>query len=156
MDRTLIVLKPDAVQRGLVGRILARLEQKGLKLVGLKLLGVSRETAERMYAEHRDRDFYEPLVRFLTSGPVVAVAVDGRNAAHVVRTLVGATFAAEAAPGTLRGDLGMSTRSNLVHASDGADSARREMPLFFRPDELVDYSLDLERWVYVEPDGAGE
>ena len=150
MDRTLVVLKPDAVQRALLGRILTRFEQKGLKIVGLKMLRVSRERAERMYHVHREKDFYEPLVRFITSGPVVAAVVEGQDVVNVVRGMLGPTCGAEAPAGTIRGDFGMSTRSNLVHASDSAESAGQEMGLFFTPAELVDYELSLGLWVYVE------
>lgn len=155
MDQTLIVLKPDAVQRGLIGRILTRFEQKGLKISALKMLTPSRELAEKMYRVHRGEDFYEPLVRFITSGPVVAAVVEGPDAVNVVRAMVGATFSAEAPAGTIRGDFGMSIRSNLVHASDSPESVRDEMALFFQPGERVDYSLSLEHWVSVEADGPG-
>jgi nucleoside-diphosphate kinase len=148
MERTLVLLKPDAVQRRLVGPILARLERKGLDLVGLKMIRVSRAQAESHYAEHRDRDFYEPLVRFLSSGPVVAAAVEGRDAVQVVRRMVGATFGHEADPGTIRGDLAVSMRFNLVHASDSIASARRELAFFFETEELFSREPVDQAWVY--------
>lgn len=148
MERTLLLLKPDAVQRRLVGAILQRLERKGLDIVGLKMMRLTRAEAARHYAEHRGKEFYEPLVRFLASGPVVAVAVEGQDAVRVVRALVGATFSTDAAPGTIRGDFGMSRRFNLVHASDSPASARRELGLFFKRGELVRRRPVDAGWVY--------
>lgn len=153
MDQTLIVLKPDTVQRGLVGPILSRFERKGLKITGLKMLTVSRELAERMYQVHRREEFFEPLVRFITSGPVVAAVLEGRDAINVVRAMVGPTFSSGAPAGTIRGDFGLSMRSNLVHAADSPESLRHELALFFKPEELVDYPLSLARWVCVEAEG---
>lgn len=137
IERTLVLLKPDAVGRGLVGEIIARFERKGLELAGLKLVEIGRETAEAHYAEHRGKPFCEGLVRFITSGPLVAVVVEGRGAVRVVRAMVGATSGQDALPGTVRGDYAVSDRFNLVHASDGAESALREIGRFFREDELV-------------------
>jgi nucleoside-diphosphate kinase len=148
MQRTLVLLKPDAVERGLVGAILARFEAKGLKLAGLKLLRVTPELAERHYAVHRGKPFYPGLIRFITSGPVVAACVEGRKAIEAVRKLAGATDAAEAAPGSIRGDLAASNRFNLVHASDSAESAVQELANFFRPEELVETGRDSLRWLY--------
>lgn len=149
MERTLVLLKPDAVQRGLIGRILARFEDKGLKLVGLKLRHFSVEHLKEHYAVHRERPFFAGLVRFMSSGPVVALALEGVDAIGVVRNLVGATHAAAAAPGTIRGDFGLSRSNNLVHASDSADSARTELALFFaEPGELVGWTPVNEPWVY--------
>ena len=148
MERTLVLLKPDAVARGLVGEVLGRLEAKGLKLAGLKLLKVPPELAERHYAVHRGKPFYPGLVRFITSGPVVAACFEGRRAVAVVRRLTGATDAAEAAPGSIRGDLAVSNRFNLVHASDAPETAAAELANFFRPDELVGPGGESLRWLY--------
>ena len=148
MERTLVVLKPDAVQRQLVGTIVSRLEAKGLKLVGMKMLSVSSELAERMYEVHQGKDFYEPLMKFITASPVVAVVLEGVNAIAVTRSLMGPTFGPDAPGGTIRGDLGMSRRYNLVHGSDSPESAEREIPLFFSDDELVCYELRDEAWIY--------
>ncbi len=137
IERTLVLIKPDAVGRALTGEILARFEHKGLELAGLKLLRLDRRAAEDHYAEHRDRPFYEGLVRFITSGPLVAAVIEGRGAVGVVRKMVGATSGQDALPGTIRGDYAVSGRLNLVHASDGPESARREIARFFRDDELA-------------------
>jgi nucleoside-diphosphate kinase len=145
-ERTLVLIKPDGVQRLLAGRILSRFEERGLKLVGLKLVRVDRELAERHYAIHRQKPFFGSLVDFITSSPLVAAVFEGPNAIAVVRAMVGATRPLEAAPGTIRGDFALETAQNLVHASDGADTARTELALWFRPDELADYERDIDRW----------
>jgi nucleoside-diphosphate kinase len=142
------MLKPDAVQRGLVGRILARFEAKGLKIVALKMARVDRGLAERHYAPHKGKDFYEPLLRFVTSGPMVFVVLEGKGAVAVARKMMGATFGPNAEPGTIRGDLGMSNRFNLIHGSDAPDVAEREIALFFRPEELIDWQPAAQPWVY--------
>ncbi|HYL40103.1 MAG TPA: nucleoside-diphosphate kinase [Candidatus Binatus sp.] len=152
-ERTLVLLKPDAVQRQLVGPLVGRFEARGLKIVGLKLMAVSRELAERHYAVHRDKPFFGGLVAFITSGPLVAVAFEGPNAIALVRAMIGATRPHEAAPGTIRGDLAIETAQNLVHASDGPETAAAELALWFRPDELVAYGREVDRWV-LAPDGA--
>lgn len=146
-ERTLVLIKPDGVQRLLVGRILARFEERGLKPVGLKLMQVERSLAERHYAVHQGKPFYEGLVDFITSGPLVAIALEGPNVISAVRVMVGATRAHEAAAGTIRGDLAIETGQNLVHASDGPDTAAAELALWFGPGELVDYSREIDRWV---------
>jgi len=153
MERTLVLLKPDAVQRGLVGRILARFEEKGLKVVGLKMMSVSRELARRVYSVHEGKDFFEPLIEFVTGGPVVAAVLEGKDAVCITRKLLGPTFGPDAPPGTIRGDFAMSRRYNLVHGSDSPESAAKEMPLFFRPEEMVDYNLAGERWIYARQGG---
>ncbi|MCI0345587.1 MAG: nucleoside-diphosphate kinase [Chloroflexi bacterium] len=145
-ERTLVLLKPDAVQRLLTGRILTRFEERGLKIVGLKLVAVSRELAERHYDIHRSRPFFGGLVDFITSSPLVAVALEGPNAIAVVRSMVGATRPHEAAPGTIRSDFALETAQNLVHASDGPDTATAELALWFEPHELVAYERDIDRW----------
>jgi nucleoside-diphosphate kinase len=136
METTLVLLKPDAVRWRLLGEIISRLERKGLLLVGMKMLRMDRGLAARHYAEHVGKSFYEELVEFITSGPLVALAVQGPNAIRAVRTLIGNTDPLQAAPGTIRGDFGLLQGENLVHASDSPESARRELALFFEPDEL--------------------
>jgi nucleoside-diphosphate kinase len=149
VERTLVLLKPDAVQRGLVGRILARFEEKGLKIVGLKMRQFPVAQIEKHYAPHRERPFFRNLVEFMTSGPVVALALEGKNAIEVTRTLMGATNAAKAAPGTIRGDLGLSFSNNLVHGSDGPESAADELANFFADAaEICEWTPAGEAWIY--------
>lgn len=147
MERTYVMVKPDGVQRNLVGEVIGRLERKGLKLVGLKMIRLSRETAESHYAAHRERPFFPGLIRFITSGPVVAMVWEGERAVSAVRAVMGATDPVAAAPGSLRGDFALSVGMNIVHGSDSPESAEREIALFFRPEELVDYPKDADRWV---------
>ncbi|HLQ36407.1 MAG TPA: nucleoside-diphosphate kinase [Planctomycetota bacterium] len=147
MERTLILLKPDAVQRGLVGEILGRFEAKGLKIVAIKLMKITPELAARHYAEHREKKFYQGLVRFMTSSPVVAMALEGIDAIKICRNLMGATFGVDAAPGTIRGDLGASRSYNLVHGSDGPEAAQRELALFF-PEGIVAWDFAAAGWIY--------
>jgi nucleoside-diphosphate kinase len=151
-ERTLVLIKPDGVQRLLVGRILARFEERGLKLVGLRLRQIDRPFAERHYAVHRGKPFFEGLLDFITSGPLVALALDGPNAIAIVRSMVGATRPHEAAPGTIRGDLAVETAQNLVHASDGAETAAAELDLWFAPGELLEYGREIDRWVFAPAD----
>jgi nucleoside-diphosphate kinase len=146
-ERTLVLVKPDGVQRQLTGRILARFEERGLKIVGLKLVKVDRDLAERHYAVHKGKPFFEGLVTFITSSPLVAIALEGPSAIGMVRTMVGATKPTEAAPGTIRGDLAVEMGQNLIHASDGAETSAAELALWFRADELVDYEREIDRWV---------
>ncbi len=146
-ERTLILIKPDGVQRLLVGRILERYEQRGLKIVGLKLVQTTRELAETHYAVHRERPFFGGLVDFITSAPLVAIALEGLNAVAVCRAINGATKPHEAAPGSIRGDLALETGQNLVHASDSVENAQQELALWFTPEELADYSRDIDAWV---------
>lgn len=148
MERTFVMIKPDAVQRGLIGEIISRLERKGLKIVAMKMLNVDRDLAERHYAEHREKPFFQSLVDYITSGPVVAMVVEGKNAVKVVRTLVGATNPQEALPGTIRGDFGMDIGRNVIHASDSLESAEREISLFFKPEEIIEYRRIDEDWLY--------
>ena len=145
--RTLVLCKPDAVQRGLVGRIIARFERKGLKIAGMKMLAVDEALASRHYAEHLEKPFYPELRDFITSSPVVAMAIEGENAVEVVRDLMGVTNPQDAAPGTIRGDFGLNLTKNLVHGSDSLASAEREVSLFFEPDELYDYGLTVREWM---------
>lgn len=146
-ERTLILIKPDGVQRQLVGRILERYEQRGLKIVGLKLVATSRELAEAHYAVHRERPFFGQLVDFITSAPLVAIALEGLNAVAVCRAINGATRPHEAAPGSIRGDFALETGQNLVHASDSVENAQAELALWFAPGELADYGRDIDTWV---------
>ena len=146
-ERTLILIKPDGVQRLLVGRIIERYEQRGLRIVGLKLMTVERGLAERHYAEHREKPFFPGLVEFITSAPLVAMAVEGPNAIKVCRDINGATRPNEAAPGTIRGDFALETSQNIVHASDSPESAERELALWFSAGELLEYPRDVDRWV---------
>jgi nucleoside-diphosphate kinase len=149
VERTLILLKPDAVHRGLIGRIITRFEEKGLKLIGLKLRQFPVELIEQHYAVHRERPFYRNLVGFMSSSPVVAIALEGKNAIEVARLAIGATDSKKAAPGTIRGDFGMSFSNNLVHGSDGPESAQKELALFF-PDaaEICEWTPVTDAWVY--------
>jgi nucleoside-diphosphate kinase len=147
VERTLIIVKPDGVHRGLVGEVLHRFEARGLKLVGLKLTRISRELAERHYAEHQGKSFYEGLVSFITSGPVVVGVVEGPGVIGMVRAMMGATNPANAAPGTIRGDLGVAVSFNVIHGSDAPESAQREIGLYFAPDELFEYPRGTDRWV---------
>ena len=146
-ERTLILIKPDGVQRALVGRIIERYEQRGLRIVGLKLVHADRALAERHYAVHRDKPFFYGLVEFITSAPLVALAVEGPNAISVCRYINGATRPHQAAPGSIRGDLALDTGHNIVHGSDSAETAPAELALWFRPDELFAYSRDLDSWI---------
>jgi nucleoside-diphosphate kinase len=149
LERTLVLLKPDAVQRGLVGEIISRFETKGLKLAGLKLRQFPLKLIQEHYAVHKDRPFYPKLVKFMTSGPVVAMVLEGKDAIEVTRNLMGATNSRKAAPGTIRGDLGMSFSNNLVHGSDSAESAKKELALFFASaDEVVEWQPAELEWVY--------
>jgi nucleoside-diphosphate kinase len=151
-ERTLVLIKPDAVQRLLVGRIVARFEDRGLKLIGLKLVRVDRPLAEAHYAVHAGKPFFEGLVAFITSSPLVAMVVEGPAAIAVVRAMVGATRPAEAAPGTIRGDLALEVAQNLIHASDGPATAAVELALWFRPDELHAYDREIDRWALAPAD----
>lgn len=147
VQRTLVLCKPDAVQRGLVGRIVSRFEDKGLKIVGMKMLTVGEALAHEHYQEHAAKPFFSELVSFITSSPIVALAIEGDNAVEVVRGLMGATNPQNAAPGTIRGDFGLNLTKNLVHGSDSVASATREIALFFTDDELHDYELTMGAWM---------
>src|SRR5437762_6301518 len=147
MQRTLVLVKPDGVQRGLIGRIVARLEQRGLKLIAMKMMRISPELAGRHYAEHRGKPFYDGLIAFITSGPVVAMIWEGREAVSVVRSLVGATDPLKAAPGTIRGDLALDLGMNLIHGSDSPSRAQAEITLFFESNELHEYERTADRWI---------
>jgi len=152
VQRTLLLVKPDGVQRLLVGRVLTRFEERGLKLVGLKLVLTDRALAEQHYAVHREKPFFAGLVDFITSGPLVAAALEGPNAIAIVRAMNGATRPHEAAPGSIRGDFAVETAQNLVHASDSPETASAEMALWFEPAELLDYDREVDRWVLAPED----
>jgi nucleoside-diphosphate kinase len=147
MERTLVILKPDAVQRLLAGEIISRFERRGLKIVGMKLQAVSESLAREHYAVHEGKPFYDGLIEYITSGPVVVMALEGPDAISVVRSTVGLTRPGEAAPGSIRADFGLMVGRNLVHASDGEETAHQELALWFRDDELVSYERDIDVWV---------
>ncbi len=156
MERTLIIFKPDAVQRGLCGEILSRFERKGLQIAGMKFMQISQQLAETHYAPHKGKPFYEGLVRFMTSSPVVVLALEGNGAIEICRKLMGATFGFKAEPGTIRGDYGVSSAFNLIHGSDSPESADRELKLFFKPDELLNWKPAMQAWVYDMSKGQPE
>ena len=147
MERTLIIFKPDAMNRNLVGRILTRFEDKGLRIAALKLQKSPRTQVEKHYEVHKERPFYNSLVEFMTAGPVILAVLEGPEAITVVRNLLGATNGRKAAPGTIRGDFGLDQQYNLVHASDGPETARQEIELFFKPAEVVSYERVTDRWI---------
>jgi len=147
LQQTLVIVKPDGVQRGLVGKILARFEERGLKIVALKMMQVSRALAEKHYAVHQGKFFYEGLVNYISASPVVVMVLEGHEAINVVRTMVGATRPWEAAPGTLRGDYALMGLRNLIHASDSPETARAEIALWFTHDELCTYTREIDRWI---------
>ncbi|NLZ93381.1 MAG: nucleoside-diphosphate kinase [Firmicutes bacterium] len=147
MEKTFVMVKPDGVQRSLVGEVISRFEKKGLKLIGLKLMQVSQELAAKHYGEHQGKPFYNELIDFITSGPVVAMVWEGLNAISVVRTMMGQTNPAVAAPGTIRGDYAMYMGNNVVHGSDSATSAEREIKLFFKDEELLTYKKVTDFWI---------
>ncbi len=146
-QRTLVLLKPDAVNRRLMGELITRFEKKGLKIVGMKMLWVSKELAEKHYEVHRGKPFYDSLIDYITSAPIVAMVLEGDNAISVVRKMMGKTNGQEAEPGTIRGDYSMSVQNNLVHGSDSEENAKREIELFFSDAELMDYRLVDEVWI---------
>ena len=148
MERTLIILKPDAVQRGLCGEIVSRFERKGLQIVGMKMMRIPRQLAETHYEPHKGKPFYPGLVNFMTSSPVIVLALAGKDAIAISRRMMGATFGSKAEPGTIRGDFGVSNSFNLIHGSDSPESAQRELGLFFKPDELLQWTPAGQGWVY--------
>lgn len=156
METTLIILKPDAVQRGLMGRIVSRFEDKGLQIVGCKLMQISQQLAATHYSAHATKPFYPGLVKFMTSSPVLVLAIKGNGAITICRNMMGATFGSKANPGTIRGDFGVSNSFNLIHGSDSPEAAERELKLFFAPGEVVDFSRAIEGWVYDMSGGKAE
>ncbi len=147
MERTLIIIKPDGVQRGLIGPIITRLEQRGLKIVAIKMIQMDEPLARQHYAIHEGKPFFEPLVAYITSGPVVLMVIEGEGVVHLVRQTVGATDPAKAAAGTIRGDFGITIGRNLIHASDSPENGEQEVALFFSEEELLSYRRDTERWI---------
>ena len=147
MERTLFLVKPDGLQRGLVGEIISRLERRGLKLVAMKLMRMEEERARQHYGEHGNRPFFPGLVEFITSAPLVAMVWEADNAVEIVRNTMGATDPVSSAPGTIRGDLGLNIGRNLVHGSDSTESAQREISLFFSPQEILDYTRSIDPWI---------
>ena len=147
MERTLVLVKPDGVQRGLCGEVILRLERRGLKLVAMKLMQLDDATAREHYGEHVQRPFFAGLVSFITSGPLVAMVWEADDVVDIVRNTMGGTNPAGSAPGTIRGDLGVNIGRNIVHGSDSAESAEREIGLFFRPGEILDYSRSIDPWI---------
>lgn len=147
MERTLVIIKPDAVQRGLVGEIIARLERRGLKIVGLKMMQITQDLAARHYAVHQGKPFYKGLIQYITSSPVVVMALEGKQAIEVVRNTMGATNPTAAAPGTIRADWAVEIGRNLVHGSDGPETAAFELGLFFPEDEVLSWERDTDRWI---------
>jgi nucleoside-diphosphate kinase len=156
MERTLLIHKPDAVQRHLIGEIISRFEKRGLQIVGMKLMRISPSLAETHYEAHKGKPFYPGLVRFMTSSPVVVFAVAGKDAITVARKMMGATKAGQAEPGTIRGDFGLSNSFNLIHGSDSPEAATRELALFFKPEELLDWKPDSQSWTYDMTKGQPE
>lgn len=156
MERTLIILKPDAVQRGLIGQIVTRFENKGIQVVGAKFAQIAKTTAETHYAPHKGKPFYEGLVRFMTSSPVLVLALQGKDVIAISRKMMGATFGSKAEPGTIRGDFGVSNSFNLIHGSDSPEAADKELKLFFKPDELIDWKPAVQGWVYDMSKGTAE
>jgi nucleoside-diphosphate kinase len=148
VERTLIIVKPDAVQRGLSGEIIRRFENRGLRIVGMKFIQISRELAGKHYAIHEGKPFYEGLINYITSAPVVVMVLEGTLAVTVARNTIGATKPVEAAAGTIRGDLGLEVGRNLVHGSDSPENAVKEINLFFSAEELVDWTRDTDRWIF--------
>jgi nucleoside-diphosphate kinase len=156
MERTLIILKPDAVQRGLCGQIITRFEQKGFQVVGCKFMKISQQLAETHYEPHKGKPFYAGLVKFMTSSPVIVLALAGKDAIAISRKMMGATFGSKAEPGTIRGDFGVSNSFNLIHGSDSPEAATRELGLFFKKEELVDWTPASQGWVYDMAKGTPE
>ena len=156
MQTTLIILKPDAVQRGLMGRIISRFEDKGLQVVGAKFMQISQELAATHYADHQGKPFYDGLVQFMTSSPVLVMALRGNNAITISRGMMGATFGSKADPGTIRGDFGVSNSFNLIHGSDSPEAASRELGLFFNDGEVLDWNPAIQGWVYDMSSGTPE
>jgi len=148
VERTLVLMKPDAMQRGLAGEILSRLERRGLRIAALRLFQMDEAMARRHYGEHEGKPFYEGLISYITACPIIAAVMEGSDAVEVVRRTIGATNPAEAEPGTIRGDLALETGRNLIHGSDSPESVKREIALFFREDELHSYARDVDRWLF--------
>ncbi len=147
-ERTLLIIKPDGVQRGAIGKIVSRFEEKGFKIVGLKMLRISNAQAEKQYACHKGKVFYDSLVKFMTSGPCVAMVLEGRHSIQICRKMMGATDPDKSEPGTIRGDMALDIKYNMVHGSDSEESFKHEMPIYFRPEELMEYEFSNKEWLY--------
>ena len=147
MNKTLALVKPDGVQRGLSGEIISRIETKGLKIIGLKMIKMDSELAALHYADHVEKPFFSTLMAFITSGPIIALALEGPNCVQALRNLMGATNPNEATPGSIRGDLGLSVGNNLIHGSDSDESAKRELDIFFNENELFEYDRSIDAWI---------
>jgi len=147
VERTLIIIKPDGVQRRLVGEIIARFEKKGLKIAAAKLMKITPQSAKKLYAIHKDKDFFDRLVKYITSGTVLVMVLEGEKTIEITRKMMGATFGYDALPGTIRGDFGTSQTCNLIHGSDSAKSAQKEISLFFKPGEILNYKMTDENWL---------
>lgn len=156
METTLIILKPDAVQRGLMGKVISRFEDKGLQVVGCKLMQISQQLAATHYEAHKERGFYPGLVKFMTSSPVLVMAIAGNGAITIARNMMGATFGSKANPGTIRGDFGVSNSFNLIHGSDSPEAAERELKLFFKDGEVLHWSRNGDAWIYDVSGGKPE
>lgn len=148
VERTFVAVKPDGVERILVGEVVGRFEKRGLKIVGMKFMKVTKEMAEQHYGEHKGKPFYDGLVSYITSGPIVAMALEGKNAVALARQTIGATKPQEAAPGTIRGDLAVEIGRNIVHGSDSPENGQREIGIFFKPEEIVEWSGSLNKWIW--------
>jgi len=148
VERTLVIVKPDGVQRGLAGAITSRFERRGLRIAAMKVMQIPLDLAEQLYAVHKGKRFYEPLLQYTTSGPVVVMVLEGRDVIETVRRTMGATNPAQAAPGTIRADFALETGRNLVHGSDSPETAAYEMPLFFGDEEILSYPRDTDRWIF--------
>lgn len=148
MERSLIIIKPDGVQRGLIGAIISRLENRGLKIVAMKMIQMDEELARRHYAVHEGKPFFEKLIKYITSGPVVVMVVEGPRAIDIVRKTMGATNPADASPGTIRADFALEIGRNLIHGSDSPETAEKEINLFFHPSEILSYTRDTDRWIF--------
>lgn len=148
MEQTYLMVKPDGVQRGLCGEILSRFEKKGLKIVAMKMMVIPKDVAENHYGEHKGKPFFPSLIDYITSGPVLAMVLEGEDAVLMCRNMMGKTKPLESAPGTIRGDYAMVTGCNIIHGSDSVESAKREISIFFKPEELVTYDLTLSKWIY--------
>lgn len=146
-EKTLVLIKPDGVQRGLIGQVISKLERRGLKIVALKMLSINHELASRHYSEHIERPFYKNLIEFIISSPVVATVFEGPDAVTLVRKTMGATNPLEASPGTIRGDMGITIDKNIIHGSDSIESADKEIALFFQPEEILTYQRNIDAWI---------
>lgn len=151
MEKSFVMIKPDGVQRELIGEIIGRFEKKGVKIIGLKLMILSKEKAEKHYECHKGKNFFDDLIKFIISGPVVAMVFEGENVIEIVRKMAGATDPANANPGTIRGDFVLDMGQNVIHTSDSLENAKREIEIFFNEEELIEYTMDLKKWVYSPP-----